>query len=499
MGEKHEYYLEEHRKIKKHQGQCLHDLAFELLSNDNSSIRKNYLNKIMNDSYDVPKYSEYLLNFNGTLGNDIFEMRPWDTDNARMIEYQEKIDTATEKRMHYMSKIKNKYWSEINNDYKEYLVNSVMLVLLEQQGSLGFKLFESINLSYTYRSPVSQIERNIDSTLMGHLNKSIYSLVNIRVTNLIYLYASNGYSVIQYEPSEIHVVKSDAINNIEFSFPFNDYINGDSNSFPVGAELEGKAKKKTINKNARSILRFMDKTFDRVFAKLSLGYREVNIYGTPTLMITEKGKTPTSILKKYNYLHNYYHEAIVKLRYQFMKTFSISTTKNMESVLKGSYKDPDNDRIYLSNLFMFTKTIYDLIPSSSSGLTEKKLKLIALIVDFYNSKHIFRYKKRGVLNTKYMLFKDFIVLLNENGYNSTDRNFSNFFIEKSDRIYKILLNINPRSKEETIKQTMRKFINQGIKHLEISQQEYNQISHYSSTDSKLTKTKLKNILKVIKK
>ena len=98
-----------------------------------------------------------------------------------------------------------------------------------------------------------------------------------------------------------------------------------------------------------------------------------------------------------------------------------------------------------------------------------------------------------------MLFKDFIGLLNENSYNSNDRNFSNFFIEKSDRIYKTLLNIKPSSGEETIKQTMRKFINQGIKYDEISQQEYKKISDYSTTDSKLTKTKLKNILKVIKK
>jgi hypothetical protein len=454
MGEKYKFYLEEHRKIKKYKGKCLHELAFELFSSDNSPIRENYLKEIMNDSFDIPKYSEYLLDFDGTLEDDISKIRPWDTNKFKMIEYQEKIDNAIEKRKHYISKKKKKFWSEINNDDIDYLINSVMLVLLEQQGSLSFKLFESINLPYTYTSPISQIERNIDSTLLGYLNKSIHSLVNIRITNLIYLYASKGYSVIQYEPSEIHVLKKDVINNIEFAFPLNDYINADSNSFPVGAEFKGKAKRKTINKDARRILLFMDKTFDRVYAKLSLGYREVNIYGTPTLMITEKGKTPKSIQRKYYDLQNYYHEAIVKLRYQFTKTFNTSTSKNMESVLKGSYQDPNNNRIFLSNLFMFTKIIYDLIPSSSSGLSKKKLKLIASIVDFYNSKHIFRYKKRGVPHTENMLFKGFIGLLNENSYNSTDRNFSNFFIEKSDRIYKTLLNIKPSSSEKSIKETI---------------------------------------------
>ena len=74
MSEKHEYYLEEYRKLPADERTYLHKAAFKLLiDGEFTSSEKERIKYIMNDRYDIPKYSDYLLDFENKLATISFD------------------------------------------------------------------------------------------------------------------------------------------------------------------------------------------------------------------------------------------------------------------------------------------------------------------------------------------------------------------------------------------------------------------------------------------
>ena len=86
MGKKYEYFLDlaESKLGTGIKRTGLEDIAYKLFTKDVRDADLKYYQNVMSDSYDVAKYSDYLLDFENKLPSNIHSIILWEDENLEV-------------------------------------------------------------------------------------------------------------------------------------------------------------------------------------------------------------------------------------------------------------------------------------------------------------------------------------------------------------------------------------------------------------------------------